>query len=297
MPGTSGTPESAEAHEQSEDGLMCRQSILLAATFIFWLTAWQDAMAATDVEVFFIDNYPPYSYEVDGRAMGIYPDIFRRAFSKMDGYRVTLLPIPWKRGLHYLKNGEGFAIVPVYFKPELRPYIWPYSIPVLRQEEVLLCREHVLATRHGEHWPEGYYGLTIGKNAGYATGGKAFNEAVKRGEIFLTEAKNNRINLMKLGLGRTDCYLNDRLSIAWELDQLKRDGLFDEGGKHASLGEPLSIHVEWGHLGVTRMDMGRYHYKADFLAQLNGILTAMQAKGEIREIVEGIMGAPCHKGP
>ncbi|SCY60070.1 polar amino acid transport system substrate-binding protein [Desulfoluna spongiiphila] len=277
--------------------LMRRWCLYFAAASILWLTAWHDAMAETEVVVFCIDNYPPYSYEVNGRAEGIYPAIFRRAFSRMDGYRVTLLSIPWKRGLHYLKRGEGFAIAPVYYKPELRPYIWPYSIPVLRQEEVLLCRERVLAVRNGHRWPEGFYGLTIGKNAGYATGGTVFNEAVARGDIFLSEAKSNRINLMKLGLGRTDCYLNDGLSISWELDQLRNEGLLDEGGQHASLGEPISIHEEWGHLGVTRMDFGRYHFKTDFLAQLNGILAAMQAKGEIRDIVEGIMGAPCHKGP
>ncbi|VFQ46296.1 solute-binding protein family 3/n-terminal domain of mltf [Desulfoluna butyratoxydans] len=276
---------------------MCRWCVCIAAACILWFAAWHDAMAATNVVVFCIDNYPPYSYEVNGRAMGIYPAIFRRAFSRMDGYRVTLLPIPWKRGLHYLKNGQGFAIVPVYYKPELRPYIWPYSIPVLRQEEVLLCREHVLASRTRQHWPEGFYGLTIGKNAGYATGGKAFNEAVARGDVFLSEAKSNRINLLKLGLGRTDCYLNDRLSIAWELGQLMGEGLYDEGGAHASLGKPISIHWEWGHLGVTRMDHGRYYFKADFLEQLNGILSAMQATGEIREIVEGIMEGACPKGP
>ncbi len=271
---------------------MKRTTFLFCAVISIFLSARGASAAITEVFVYCDDNYPPYSYGVDGKARGVYSAILNTAFSRMEGYRVTIIPIPWKRGLHYIKSGEGFAIFPPYYRPELRPYMWPYSAPILREELVVFCRQDVLAVTPRSKWPNDFFGLTIGQNAGFLTGGAAFDKAVKNGDITMAEAMSNRINILKLGIKRLDCYINARLSIAWELNRLKREGLYDEGGKHAPLKEALVISSEWGYLGFTRMDFGRFYFKEDFISKFNAAIRAMHASGEIQTIIDRVIASP-----
>lgn len=261
-------------------------------TLLICLLACRARAAEIAVTVYCDDAYPPYSYEKGGKARGIYPAILETAFSRMKGYAVTLLPIPWKRGLHDIKSGKAFAIVPPYYRPRQRPFMRPYSIPILREEVVVLCRAPILQRAARHRWPEDFYGLTIGSNDGFLLGGDAFYEAIDRGDIALDEARSNKINLLKLGIKRTDCYINDRLSILWELSRLKKKGLYDEGGKHAVLREALVINTEWGHLGFTCMDFGAFHFKEDFIGQFNAVIRAMQKTGEIQRIINQVMASP-----
>lgn len=270
-----------------------KRTILLFGALISIILLSRGATAAViDVSVYCDDNYPPYSYGVDGQARGVYSAILNTAFSRMEGFQVTIIPIPWKRGLHYIKSGEGFAIFPPYHRPELRPYMWPYSAPILREELVVFCRQDVLTTTPRQAWPTDFFGLTIGQNAGFLTGGAAFDKAVKNGDITVAEAMSNRINILKLGIKRLDCYINARLSIAWELNSLKREGLYDEGGKHDSLKEALVISSEWGYLGFTRMDFGRFYFKDEFIDKFNAVIRAMHASGEIQTIVDRVIASP-----
>ncbi|BCS99040.1 ABC transporter substrate-binding protein [Desulfoluna limicola] len=271
---------------------MKRATLLFGTMVTIFLLAGGATATVTEVSVYCDDNYPPYSYEVDGQARGVYTAILNTAFSRMEGYRVTIVPIPWKRGLHYIKSGEGFAIFPPYYRPETRPYMWPYSDPILREELVVFCRQDVLTAAPRKKWPDDFFGLTLGQNAGFLTGGEAFDEAVKKGDITIDEAMSNRINILKLGIRRVDCYINARLSIAWELNRLKKEGLYDEGGKHDVLKEALVISSEWGYLGFTRMDFGRFYFKEDFIAKFNTVIHAMHASGELQSIIDRVIASP-----
>jgi len=269
-----------------------KKSLFITLIVLSCLSAWQTGTAATHVVVYCDDNYPPYSYAANGQARGIYPAILTQAFARMEGYRVTLLPIPWKRGLHDLENGTVFAICPPYFRPRERPYMWPYSIPILQEKVVLLCREEIMQSAPRRTWPDDFHGLTIGSNDGFILGGEAFFEAVRKNNIRIDEAKSNRINILKLGIERTDCYINDRLAILWELNKLKKEGLYDEGGKHALLREALVINTEWGHLGFTNRDFGRFYFKEDFIARFNAVIISMQKNGDIERIMNQVMATP-----
>lgn len=271
---------------------MKQTTLLFGAVVTIFLLARGTPAAVTEVSVYCDDSYPPYSYEVNGQARGVYSAILNTAFSRMEGYRVTITPIPWKRGLHYIKSGEGFAIFPPYYRPEVRPYMWPYSAPILREELVVFCRQDVLSVTPRKKWPTDFFGLTIGQNAGFLTGGEAFDKAVKNGDITVDEAMSNRINIQKLGIKRLDCYINARLSIAWELNRLKKEGLYDEGGKHDTLKEALVISSEWGYLGFTRMDFGRFYFKDDFIRKFNTVIRAMRASGEIQAIIDRVIASP-----
>ncbi|OQX21985.1 MAG: ABC transporter substrate-binding protein [Desulfobacteraceae bacterium IS3] len=237
------------------------------------------------VSVYADDDYPPYSYKEEGKLTGIYTEILMTAFSRMEGYKVNIKPVPWKRGLDYLEKGTGFALYPPYYRPKERPYIKPYSIPILGEKIVVFCKENVLAQPRPD-WPKDYYGLTIGNNAGFLSGGDDFWDAVKSGKIKVEEAKGTRLNILKLGENRFDCYMNDRLSTLWELNRLKKNGEYDEGGRHVKIEEGATVSVEQAFLGFTDRDKGKFYYKDDFVMKFNAVIADMKNKGEIQKIID-----------
>ncbi|WP_083700050.1 ABC transporter substrate-binding protein [Shewanella sp. UCD-KL12] len=256
-----------------------------------YLACFSIATFAEDIEVtlYADSNYPPYSYTERGELKGIYSQIIKLATSRMKGYKVNLVAVPWKRGLRLIENGEGFAIYPPYFHVEKRPYIWPYSMPILDERVIVMCREELFFRALRLNWPEDYYGLIIGINSGFHLGGEAFWQAVKDEKITVSEAKGNRENLLQLGLKRIDCYLNDRISILWELKQLKLAGEYDEGGKHAILMEGATVSIEQGFVGYTAMDDGKYPFKENFKKQLDMIIYDMRRTGEMQKIVNDFL--------
>ncbi|CAM3320695.1 substrate-binding periplasmic protein [Shewanella violacea] len=262
--------------------------MLVALTLYFFIPL---LASAEDIEVtLYADaNYPPYSFTEAGELKGIYANIIKRAVSRMKGYKVTLVGVPWKRGLRLIESGKGFAIYPPYFHVEKRPYIWPYSLPILDERVMVICREDIFFRMMRLNWVEDYYGLVIGVNSGFHLGGDAFWQAAEEDKITVSEAKGNRENLLQLGLKRIDCYLNDRISILWELKKLKLSGEYDEGGKHARLIEGVTVSIEQGFLGFTNRDEGRFAYKEDFKKQFDIIIYDMRRSGEMQKIINDFL--------
>lgn len=253
-----------------------------AAVFIVGLTS---ATEKTPIEVLVYaeDGYPPYSYVEAGEARGIYTEIMKLAFARMPSYRVTIEPIPWKRGLALIESGRGFAFYPPYYRPE-RLFIKLYSIPILKESVAVFCRNEILVRRR-PNWPEDYYGLIVGVNRGYRVGGDKFWAAVSSGKILVDEAGNNRQNILKLLAGRVDCYVSDRLSVLWEHARLSQEKP-QKGDRPGALVEGAVVSSEHGYLVFTDTDQGRFPFKEQFLADFNAVIRRMQEQGEIDRIVE-----------
>lgn len=260
-------------------------SVSAAPTLLFaaLLLASQAVVAGvTDVAIYADDAYPPYSHAVNGEARGAYAAILRKAFARMPGYRVEIRPVPWKRGLKMLEAGEAFALYPPYHRPAERPYM-DYSVPILAESVAVFCHEALLPKRGAGRWPQDYLGLRIGVNTGFLIGGSEFEQARKDGRIIVDEARGTDENLKKLLLGRLDCYMNDRLAILDALLRIKGE----DGRRYAAqVAEGATISQEFGYLGVTRTDNGRFPFKHDFMRQLDTILGEMKRSGEIEHIVE-----------
>lgn len=64
------------------------------------------------VTVYADQGYPPYSYAQDGQPTGIYHAIVKVAFSRMEGYRIDIKVVPWKRGTKLLEERQGFVLYP-----------------------------------------------------------------------------------------------------------------------------------------------------------------------------------------
>ncbi|CAN7566976.1 ABC transporter substrate-binding protein [Rugamonas sp. R1(2021)] len=257
-------------------------------TFVFLAICAASARAADIPVTIYADaGYPPYSYEKDGKPAGLYYEIVRAAFARMRGYKIDVQAVPWKRGMALIRSGAGFALYPPYLNTKDEPWTWPYSLPLYEERVAAVCRKDVLAAKPRKRWPEDFYGLTIGNNAGFIVGGEAFEKAVRAGSLRVEEGKDSATNILKLGMKRIDCYINDRVSIQWTLNQLKAEGKYDEGGAHAELAEATVIAVEQGFLGFTDRDNGKFTYKSDFVRQFDTIIYQMKRTGEIDNIARG----------
>ena len=235
-------------------------------------------------------GYPPYSYERDGKPAGLYYEITRAAFARMSGYKIEVQPVPWKRGMALLRAGAAFALYPPYMNTKDEPWTWPYSQPLYEEHVVAFCRKDVLAARPRSRWPEDFYGLTIGNNAGFIVGGEAFDRAVEAGLLRMEEGRDSPTNILKLALQRIDCYINDRVSIEWTIRDLKAAGRYPKGAS-AELAEAVVIQVKNGYLGYTSRDNGRFAYKADFVRQFDQAVEQMRSSGEMERITRAFFKA------
>lgn len=235
--------------------------------------------AQTEVILYGDDEYPPYSYAENGKMTGIYTKILENIANKMPDYNIVIKKTPWKRGLAEIEKGQIFALYPPYNRPAERPYM-EYETAILDEELSLFCRDKITQENRTQ-WPEDYYGLSIGNNAGFSPGGDAFLSAVKAGKISLNEVKGTSKNLQKLISGRIDCYLNDGLSIEWELKQLEKSGKYSGTG----VSKALVISAEQGYLGFAA-DGSKFAFKDDFKKQYNEVLSQMKNSGEIKKIVD-----------
>ncbi|SHN12167.1 amino acid ABC transporter substrate-binding protein, PAAT family [Duganella sacchari] len=256
-----------------------------------WLTLVIPAICATaqgadiPVTIYADAGYPPYSYEKDGKPVGLYYDIVRAAFGHMHGYKIEVQTVPWKRGMALLKSGTGFALYPPYMNVKDEPWTWPYSQPLYEEHVVAYCRKDVIAAKPRKRWPQDFYGLTIGNNAGFIIGGEEFDKAVQARKLRIEEGKDSETNIIKLGLKRTDCYINDRVSIQWTINQLKAEHKYDEGGAHAELAEAIQIGSNQAYLGYTSRDNGRYAFKPDFVRQFDAAILQMKRSGEMDNVI------------
>lgn len=241
--------------------------------------------AATPVTILTDDAYPPYSYMQNQQAVGIYPDILRAALARMPNYALTLRPLPWRRALAQIEAGTALAVAPPYYRPVERPWMGPYSEPLLDERVVVFCGKPVFAENPRLRWPDDYHGLVFGNNFGFLPGGPAFWNAVQFGLIRVEEAPGSRANLLKLANRRVDCYLNDRLSVLIELASMQRDGVLKPAQRRAIVEGP-TVSVESGFVGFTNQDNGKFAFKNDFVKKLNAVLISLRQSGEIQRIVE-----------
>ncbi|RED48576.1 substrate-binding periplasmic protein [Aestuariispira insulae] len=262
---------------------MLGKKLVPLAALVALMSSVSLTQAAQQVTIYGDNAYPPYSYKEGGEERGIYTAILKEAFAKMGDYEVTIEMVPWKRALSSIEKGDGFALYPPYHRPSLRPWITPYSEPILDETTVVYCREAVIAERAPKSFPDDYKGLVFVNNTGYASGGDAFMALVEAGEIKMQEAKSTQLNLKKMLLGRGDCFINDRLNILSEMKKLEAAG--EVKADSEKLAEAATLTVEKGYLGFSGPGAANFPFMGDFLAKFNAIIKEMHASGRIDAII------------
>ncbi|MFW7523758.1 substrate-binding periplasmic protein [Vibrio ostreicida] len=252
----------------------------------FWLVlsnlltgiGWASAVSVT---IYSDNNIPPYSYYSDGKLVGIYPDIVRSVTSKMPNYDVTLKGVPWNRGLMLLKHGQGFALLPPYFLPDERPYIWPYSEPLFPEKVSIFCHKSVVdKLEHPISWPSSFYGLRIGVNTGYNLGDPRFWEAVESGHIKVQAAKTPEANILMLYNKRNDCYVHIALSAKWAAKKVLEQQLISDIDWFVSVKD---INASSSYLGYTAVG-GLFPFKNEFVEMFNKEFLRQKEVGLIDKI-------------
>jgi polar amino acid transport system substrate-binding protein len=223
------------------------------------------------------ENYAPYSYVENGHFKGMYVDILEKAALRLKpAYDITLLPVPWKRGLADLEFGSALALFPPGLKRE-RTYIDRYSVAIYRETVVVFCNDAVMAVPR-KTFPDDFAGLTVGVNLGFLLSDRLM-QAAKLGTVKLESAKNNDANLKKLAGHRIDCFASDRAAARYAARQL--EAYFATTG--FTLHEAMELSGEDTFIGYSVKNNPAY--KADFIARMDAALEAMKRNGQLAKIV------------
>lgn len=172
---------------------------------LFFLFSVQSSYAAHTIEIAVDSGNPPFMYEKDGKAEGIYPELIRAVFKKM-GIPASVKPYPWKRALQMASKGK-IGIGGIYKSAE-REKIFDYSVP-------LFTEKLLVYVPRGRGFPfTGVHDLK-GKVVGVLSGwsyGEDFDKARKDRLFKVEEVSSDDLNFRKLAMGRLDCCIAIELS-------------------------------------------------------------------------------------
>ncbi|HDQ4563234.1 MULTISPECIES: ABC transporter substrate-binding protein [Pseudomonas] len=160
-----------------------------------------------------------------------------------------------------------------------------YSDPILAENLIGLISPALVGSRNFADFPTSWAGMRIGLNSGFAGAhNPQFHDMIDNGELDLSYARTNRINLLKLLHGRIDAYINDRRSIMWELELMHKEGLISRPESARFVWGP-ALSTEHGYLGYTNVKTEAYPYKADFMKQFNQALAQIIKEGAVEKLL------------
>lgn len=254
--------------------------------FLVFSTLAQDS---TKIIIYGDDAYEPYSYSKNGQELrGIYPQILREIFKKMPEYQVEIKPMPWNRALKALENDQIFAIFPPYHRPSERPYISRYSDPILAEEIVLfgpkIYAQDPKLKKFPENWAGKHFAMFLGTQD---IAGPKFQKAIAENLVKISEEKGSDQNLILVGLNKRDGYINDRVSIIYNLNKMTRENQWPKEAQRPV--EILSIGKEHGYLAFGKNSKNQYPYTKKFINRFNQALKELKESGEIDRIVKGYL--------
>jgi polar amino acid transport system substrate-binding protein len=254
----------------------------LKITIIFGhIFLFSKSYSRTQVIIYADESYQPYSYIENEKPAGLYYEILKKIFSKMQNYSIKIETRPWKRGLDEVEKGSAFAIYPPYYRRQERPWM-AYSQKILDEKLVMYCKgkKDLLEKRL---WPSDYQGFIIGINTGFSMP-FFVTEAESKGFIKIEEAKETKQNIKKMIAGRIHCYINDDLGIKVELEKLKKQGEYKPNSPENEFVKVRDLSSEAGYLGYLKAKDKKYPFKDQFFQEFNSLLKQMHTEREIEKI-------------
>lgn len=267
--------------------------------FVFYFCLNSLVLSAQQVQISTHDELPPFVFtNTQGELTGIYIEIVKRAFSNMPDYSVVFKVLPWARAKMEVEKGKTFAILPPYFhahdwlsksEPK-RPYIWPYSLPLLTQRDVVICNEKVLMIPRIK-FPEDYQDLKFVMTRGDGKAGEAFIKMTKEKIIDSIIVNGTNSIIPTLLTEMADCTVTSKLHLAWQIKRMQTAGLYKEyNTKGVILKEVSVIASNDGYLGYTDIDSDKnFPFKKDFSIKFNIAIYKMKKHGEIQKIVDSFI--------
>ena len=155
------------------------------------------SLRADDLRINFDEAHPPYMFNKDGNAAGIYPALIKAAFAHMN-VAAILQPKPWARAIHEI-DGAVAGIGGIYKNSE-RLQKYDYSEPLLVETITLYFHKArpLPYTRI-----EDLNGKRIGVMRGWSYGDE-FDHARAAGLFTVESVNSDEQNFQKLEAGRID---------------------------------------------------------------------------------------------
>lgn len=238
-------------------------------TFFILLTLTLNLFSAQLITLYGDRDYPPYSYEQDGKAKGVYVDIIRAAFKKMPQYNVEFKMLAWKRDIAMVKSGKAVGFFPPYYSKERIKWTH-FSQALLEESSNVYAKEKTLRGR--KKFPADYYGTTVCLNRGWTllTGGLKFKNAVETKKIKKIEANNSNDCLARVKRGLADFSISDQFIDISHFPSIKR------GSKAGS---------NFGYIGFT-LKGENYPYLKELEQNLDATIEKMKKSGTIAAIMQ-----------
>lgn len=215
--------------------------------------------------VSFDQSNPPFMYEQNGTAKGLYPDIIGETFRRMR-LPVVLQSLPWSRAVGGAERGDwGLAGL---YRTVQREEIFDFSVPLYDE---VLC---VFVRKGGEFSFEGVEDLD-GKLVGVLRGwsyGDAFDRAVRDGRLTVEAVNFDRINVIRLLAGRVDAILMMPECFA----MIRRE--VDPAEQLIALPVPLAVNR-------TYLGFAKSTHRRAVLEQFDAALASMKHDGTFERIV------------
>ncbi len=169
--------------------------IVLVCACVLFCSSTQ---AAQKVIIAVDSGNPPYMYEKDGEAAGIYPALLSAVFERM-GIEMVVKSYPWKRALKMGKDGE-VGIGGIYQTKE-RLKFFDYSAPIYAERVLIYVMKNKKFTF--KKLPD-LAGKTIGVLRGWSYG-DAFDQFRQEGNMKIKPANNDNTTFKRLVYGYVDC--------------------------------------------------------------------------------------------
>lgn len=219
-----------------------------------------------------IDNAnPPFMFQLDGHAQGLYPQLLQAIFARL-GEPLTIQPMPWKRAM--LRGAAGELGIGGIYRNSERLKIFDYSEPIFEERLLLYVqRERGFAFDRIED----LRGKRIGVIRGWSYT-DSFDRAVRDGRIHAQEGSSDEANLRKLASGRLDAVVVIELA-GQRLLQLP--GLEDL----EPLPQPLSINP-------TFLVFAKRAQQGELLQRFNRTLDDMRQDGSLQRLVDQATATP-----
>ncbi|WP_293766254.1 transporter substrate-binding domain-containing protein [uncultured Aquitalea sp.] len=167
--------------------------------------AAQPLLVATD------ENLPPFSFVEGGKVVGVDVDMLREA-ARRAHVALDIQPMPWKRVLQELRQGDVPLASPLFRTPEreaFADYLGPVHISMLG-----------LFVRKDRMFPFNKVDDLQGKRLGVMRGFVMQDEldaAIKAGRVQVEEGTTVEQNVGKLVLGRVDAFINNVASTYYQV--------------------------------------------------------------------------------
>lgn len=242
--------------------------MFLFAICLFSLSASADK----GVEVFFYDNYFPYSYEEQGEAAGLFV-LLTKAIMDRTSLDPTYRIYPFKRALAL--GAQGTGLVSGLYKTPNRERHFHYSRPYYTEDLILLSGKRLPETlvESGfaplKGWDVGLlYGMSYGPD---------IDAAIENGTIRDERVEDDLMNYRKLKRGRIDGAIMRRV-MAQKLINENQDG-------------DLIIHPEPLLRGDVHIAVGKAFQDSErILEQIDAALLEIKQDGSYQKVLDEFIG-------